>query len=367
VYLMMGIATDHFNRSRVVASLAGLLGGAVGCGEPEMGHVTPVLAGRLTNNGVPVAQAMVAVMLHGGAARPADDECSAPGGARPTSDSGNFSLRGTRRVQGREAAREERRGSVAREERFALCVRLPDAGTYRMIFEAPANRWDTLQVACDLVRPWLARDAEGREGQCVVAAAAVSHVGRLPAPPAGAASPDIVCNANTTVIERLRIGPVRVNGSIAELRRLCPSLRDTIVTGEGWLEPGEQRALVLTIRGTPVIIHPAAGVVAMISVRSSGLYSADSIGVGTPLARLRRLPDLRVVAGASDIQPFAVAWRGSECGLGYYLVQPGVRQQESAPSILSEARLRNWAGTLPVRRVVVGFCPTTRYPNLANR
>ena len=364
---MMGVTRRHFNRrigTMVVAALTGL-GAPADAQIPERVRVTPEIRGRLAYNGAPLAGAAVAIVVHEVGTPTGPNVCGSPA-VETTNDSGSFSLGAKWRTLTSPAVRAMRRATADSTDRFLLCVRLQNTAAFNVWFVAPAVRWDTLRLGCDYGRPYLPPDLEGREGYCVAEHAAVDHV-QLAAPPAGNRSPDLRCDTTTAVIQRLRVGPVRVNGSIAELRRLCPSLRDTIVQAEGWFEPSEQRALVLTIGGTPVIVHPAAGVIAMISIRAPGLETADSVGVGTRLSRLRRLPGLRVVGGRTDIPPFAVAWTGDECGIGYYVAQPGIRRDRNDHELMSEARLRAWAGTLPVRRIVVGFCPSHKYPALLQR
>jgi hypothetical protein len=366
---MMNVRHVLFNRS-ILGGLAVLLSACTGgeAGQLEAGRATPVLEGRLTSNNEPVAGARIAVVLYEAGKQPPSDGCGTSISARQTDDSGAFlipSRVGVLAALGALVQRE--REASPPNERFAVCVRLSDAPGYQKIFEGPAHRWDTLSVACDLKRAWLTPDREGRTGQCVVRHAILDHVGRLPGPPAGSLSPDLTCNTDSAVIQPLRVGPVRVNGSVAELRRLCPSLRDTTVDGEGWMDQGyRQPVLVLTIAGTPVIIEDHSGVIASITIRTPGLVTEDSIGVGTPLARLIN-PNLYMI-GDSDLMPFAVAWHGEKCGLAYYLTQPEYKAGRTNPAgLLSAGVVAARSKTNIVRRVIVGFCPSPRYHDLLRR
>ena len=349
---MMDVAMKHFNRAASVLALcsAATTVSAQLPGGIERLRATPELSGRLTYQGKPIADARIAIILN--------DSTRPPGCASrsvvSTNDSGVFKADATWRWFSKERMAALRRGTLRHE--FYLCAQLKGQKDYRALFQAPANRWDTLRLACDLDRPWLPPDLEGRQGYCS-ADAAVDHA-YLAAPPAGSRSPDVTCNTKTAVIERLRVGPVRINGSIAELRRLCPALRDTVIKGDGWMEPQAQRALVLTIGGVPVIVHPASGIVAQITIRSRGLTTADSIGVGTRVSRLRRRKDLYVVGGNAEVLPFATAWLGEECGVGFYTTQPSPNQ---LPSLVSPKELRTWPDSMAVRRVIVGFCPDHGY------
>jgi len=352
---MMTLPMNHFNRARFVLAAAVLVPTALAAQlpqAPERLRATPELRGRLSANGVPVAGARIALIL-------GDSALKATGcrtrSAATTGDSGEFRVDATWQWFTRERSAALRRGELRDE--FYLCIQLRNETTGRGLYQAPAFRWDTLHLACDLYRPWLPPDAEGRQGHCT-SRAAVDHA-VLAGPAAGARSPDLTCDTSSAVIERLRIGPVRVNGSVAELRRLCPSLRDTTLTAESWAEPSTSRALVLTIAGTPVIIEFSAGVVARISVRQPGLKTTDSIGVGSPFAMLRRRSELYVVTGMEP--PFALAFHGPECGNAFLVPHPA--QKPSGKIVfVSEDSLRKWPRTTSVKRVIVGFCPNHNFP-----
>jgi hypothetical protein len=170
-------------------------------------------------------------------------------------------------------------------------------------------------------------------------------------------SPALTCDTTTTLIQPLRLGAIRINGSIPELRRLCPQLRDTLVEREDLFGTTRQMASVMEVAGEPVLIYRASGVIYQIVVQSPKFRTADSLGVGTSVRRLLDKPELSVVVSGQYQGPFVLAWHGSECGLGYSLTRPTYDRRDRVGVPIPIERLRVWPAGTSVRRVIIGFCP----------
>lgn len=329
---------------------------------PDRVRETPELRGQITSGGAPVAAAAVSVVrlvdATPSSGEAADAVCRGHDAGRVTDGEGTFSLRADWmwvRARGRRDPVAEARGG------FGLCVSAAGGSPPRLVFRAPAGRWDTLELACDLQRAWLAADRDGMQGRCAVRRAAVDGqqlAARRGAPPA------LTCDTTTTLIEPLRLGPVRVNGSVAELRRLCPMLRDSTVSEEGLYGPQVERVHVLNMAGAPVVIFKSSGVIHRIVVAAPVFRTRDSLGVGSRVTRLLDKPDLHVVVSGHYQGPYVFAWHGKECGLGYSLTRPTYDMRDRIGKAIPTARLRAWPASTSIRRVVIGFCPQREFPDV---
>lgn len=314
----------------------------------------PELSGTLTRRGAPVSGATIAVVRLDPLAS-ATPGCGAAFASTTTDSSGHFRL-GAHREWVTSAALKH---ASAENGRFVLCVRDPDSAStareFRVLFRAPVQRWDSLRLSCDLGRDWLAPNPQGLEGRCVAVRSALESqsLAQLPL----SSSPALTCDTATTLIEPLRIGPLRVNGSIRELRRLCPGLRDTALHLPGLIGTQRDNGHVLDIGGAPVVIRKSSGIIWRLEVTSPRLRTRDGIGPGTPATRLLDLPGLHLVTLSQHEEPYVVAWHGDGCGLGYVLSRRTYDLERSRSRPIRPERIRAWPKSTHVRRVIVGFCP----------
>ncbi|HYC52183.1 MAG TPA: hypothetical protein VEB19_13805 [Gemmatimonadaceae bacterium] len=318
---------------------------------PERVRETPELTGLVTQAGTPVSGATVSLLTIPDDA-PGAPDCGAADIFAQTNGDGAFSLDALTRVALRRDSMKT--ASAAGRGRFVLCIQPPATKDFSVAFRAPMGMWDTLDLACDLERAWLARDRHGVEGRCVTQRMAVD------AQPLGARpgrSPARTCDTTTTLIEPLRLGAIRINGSIPELRRLCPQLRDTLVERDDLYGTTRQMASVMNVAGEPVIIFRGAGVIYQIVVQSPKFRTTDSLGVGTSVRRLLDKPELNVVVAGVHQGPYVLAWHGSECGLGYSLTRPTYDRRDRIGVPIPVERLRVWPAETSIRRVIIGFCP----------
>lgn len=324
---------------------------------PDRVRVTPELTGRVTRSGTPVANASIVVVrrpdVEGRAAA-----CSDPLASSRSDGAGAFRARSFRSwISSARLLRDD----VAENEQFQLCVRPEDSSEYQLMFRTAANRWDTLEVECDLDRVWLSPDKQGSAGRCVVRRFAVDSQ-RLSQRPTR--SPALTCDTTTTLIEPLRLGPIRVNGSVAELKRLCPGVRDTVVKLAGLYAPGVERAHVMNVAGQALVIRKNSGVITDIIVTSPVFRTREGFGVGVPVTRLLEEPMLRVVTSSEHHGPWVFAWHGRDCGLGYSVARPTYDMRDRIGLPIPLHRLREWPAPTSIRAVYVGFCPERQFARL---
>ena len=318
---------------------------------PERVRDTPELTGVVTQAGVPLTGAYVS--LHTLAQTDsAQRVCHEDRDYVVTGKDGAFAIGARTRL----AQRRDSMKTAANAGRgwFILCIQPPQANGFTLAYRAPMGLWDTLEVACDVQRAWLQPDAHGAEGRCVTQRMAVdgqvlgARPGRTPA---------LTCDTTSTLIHPLRLGPIRINGSIPELRRLCPQLRDTLVEREAVIGSTREMASVMRVAGEPILIYRASGVIYQIVVQSPKFRTADSLGVGTPVRRLLDKAGLNVVVAGEYQGPYVLAWHGAECGLGYSLTRPTYDMRDRVGVPIPIERLRVWPASTSIRRVIIGFCP----------
>jgi hypothetical protein len=330
-----------------------------GCSDmPVRLRDTPELSGNITSAGKPMPGVTVALARLDDATPTAAvtaAACESADGSRATDSSGAFRVRATGvwvRRKNADRLTKEPRGE------FALCLASPESSEQRVIFRAPASRWDSLQLQCDVARAWLAPDPDGTQGVCVVQRAGVDG---QPLAARRGAQPALTCDTTATLIEPLRLGPIRINGSVPELRRLCPGLRDSMMRREALYGSGNEMVHVLDVAGAPIIMLKAAGTVQRIFVSAPQFRTRDSLGPGTRALRLLNRPDLHVVGSAEMYGPYAFAWYGKDCGVGYVLSRPADYRQKEGTSIPVQ-QILTWPDTTTIRQVVIGFCPEREYP-----
>ena len=318
----------------------------VGCA-PEFVRDTPELSGRLRRSSAAIAGARVSVVRLRGDSQHVS--CSAPFASTTTDASGEFRASAHRALVTETAIKD---GTQPGE--FAICVReASDSG--RVVFRAPLARWDSLRLACDLDRSWLQPNEHGMQGQCVVTRAATDEQ-QLARP--FTTVPPAACDTTTTLITDVGIGPLKVNGSLEELRRVCPGVRDTTVEREGLFGTQIQRWSVMNVAGAPVLIRRASGAIAALEVASPVFRTRDSIGVGTRVTRLLNHPGLHVLTIVPYEEPYVFAWYGDDCGIGYSITRRAYDRREMKGTPVPLARLRAWPPSTSVRRIIVGYCPS---------
>lgn len=138
-------------------------------------------------------------------------------------------------------------------------------------------------------------------------------------------------------------GPVRLGMSVEELRTRCAGTRDsTGLADEGM----SARTVLVPVGADTVAARIVEGRAWRLAITSRGLRTRDSLGVGTPLARLLALPGARGITGEG--RTFIVA--DAPCGLSFEL-SAGVRDGNA-----DSAALRRLPASTVVKRVLVTGC-----------
>lgn len=183
--------------------------------------------------------------------------------------------------------------------------------------------------------------ASGGAGVGPDAAAGAPGAPGAPGAAAGV-SPGTDCAA--THVTGDSVGPLRIGGTVAQVRARCPMARDTTVPGpEG--QPSHRIAVVMG--GERVEGEVRNDRVWRVPVTSTRLRTADGLGVGTPLARLLELRDVRPAMGEG-----LYVLSPAHCGLSFQLRNPG----GSLPPATTVEQLRGLPATTVVSRVLVTGC-----------
>lgn len=142
------------------------------------------------------------------------------------------------------------------------------------------------------------------------------------------------------------IGELRIGTTVESVRQKCNVVRDTtVLAGEGMMA----RKLAVALSRDTVEAEIVNGRVWRIAVLSPRLRTADSLGVGTPLARLLKLKNPRGMTGEGA---FFVA-SPEHCGMSFRLADAGPGAQRGD---LDSARLTRLSKSAIVSEVLVFGC-----------
>jgi hypothetical protein len=150
------------------------------------------------------------------------------------------------------------------------------------------------------------------------------------------------------VIDSAGVGRLRIGATVDSVQAHCTVLRDsTELRAEGL----PARILVVPIGGDTVEAEVVDGRVWRIAVVRPTLRTRDSVGVGSPLAALLTIPELRGTAGEGAL--FAMS--PARCGLSFQLSSSDRRADGWTID-----RLRRLPPSTIVQRVLVVGCAETR-------
>jgi len=154
------------------------------------------------------------------------------------------------------------------------------------------------------------------------------------------------CDAK--IIGEEGIGSLRIGATVDSIRLLCNVLRDTTVLDN---EAMPQRELVVRVDADTVRAEIVNGRVWRIAILSPRLHTPDSLGVGSPLAKLLRLKNPRSMTGEGEI--FVAS--PEHCGMSFRLenANEAIYQGE-----LDRAGLARLPASTFVSQVLVFGCKT---------
>lgn len=145
-----------------------------------------------------------------------------------------------------------------------------------------------------------------------------------------------------------RVGPVPVSASPAALARYARVVRDTEELG---MEAIPESVAVLVVRGDTVRAVHDSGRIVRLGVSTPAFRTADSLGVGTTLARLLRETGVYAVGGEGAV--FVILPR--HCGMSFRLADAGGLGDAPTDSIVP-AQLRQLPPATRVSEVLVFGC-----------
>ena len=164
--------------------------------------------------------------------------------------------------------------------------------------------------------------------------------------PAGASPGRQTSSCGPEVITDEGIGQLRIGTTVESVRQKCNVVRDTTVMD---VEGMPARRLSVALSRDTVEAEIVGGRVWRIAVRSPRLRTADSLGVGTTLARLLQLGNPRGMTGEGK---FFLA-SPDHCGMSFRLANagPGARRGD-----LDSAGLARLPRSSAVSEVLVFGC-----------
>jgi hypothetical protein len=173
-----------------------------------------------------------------------------------------------------------------------------------------------------------------------------TSVGSQPSPAAPGTSAPRPSACGSEVITDEGIGQLRIGATVESVRQKCNVVRDTTAPGA---EGMPARKLRVALSRDTVEAEIVDGRVWRIAVHSPRLRTADSLGVGTTLARLLQLRNPRGMTGEGK---FFVA-SPEHCGMSFRLANagPGARRGD-----LDSAGLERLPKSAVVSEVLIFGC-----------
>ena len=168
-----------------------------------------------------------------------------------------------------------------------------------------------------------------------------TSVSPQPSPAAPSTSDPRPSACGEAVITDEGIGELRIGATVESVRQRCNVVRDTTAPGA---EGMPARKLRVALSRDTVEAEIVDGRVWRIAVHTPRLRTADSLGVGTTLARLLQLRNPRGMTGEGR---FYIA-SPDHCGMSFRLANAGPGAQRGDLDSAGLARLRRSAGVSEV-------------------
>lgn len=140
------------------------------------------------------------------------------------------------------------------------------------------------------------------------------------------------------------VGPVRIGATVDAVRARCTIVAEGTRPGP---EGSTSRFVTVAMNADSVDAEIVDGRVWRVPVTSSRLRTEDGLGVGTPLARLLELRDVRPAMGEG-----LYVLSPAHCGVSFQLASP----DGSLPPATTVAELRRLPSSTVVSRVLLTGC-----------
>lgn len=171
--------------------------------------------------------------------------------------------------------------------------------------------------------------------------------------PAASSASGQTSSCGAEVIGEEGIGELRIGATVESVRQKCNVVRDTTVTGA---EGMPARKLTVALSRDTVEAEIVDARVWRIAIDSPRLRTADALGVGTSIGRLRQLKNPRGMMGEGN---FFVA-SPQHCGMSFRLSNAGPLAKRGD---LDRAGLFRLPETAAVSEVLIFACHLTSGPS----
>lgn len=165
------------------------------------------------------------------------------------------------------------------------------------------------------------------------------------------------CDLSQGLITSHSVGPLRLGEAVRDVRRRCPTIRDTVVVLDGpdGMPPDSVRALVAHVHGGTVIAFVVHGRVDAFHLTTAGPQTVDSLGVGTSIRLFRRITGIGLVAG--DHFAGVLLTISGRCGISFILSDWGpTPQRDDEATLWVRRELDQWPDEIHVVSMSVYGC-----------
>jgi hypothetical protein len=169
------------------------------------------------------------------------------------------------------------------------------------------------------MRPRLYRMCCLATGAILLMACAGTDEGQAPRTGDGAPAGQLLGASGSSCDERLMtgdgVGALRIGAHVDSIYRHCVITRDTVVrAAEGMLT----RVLSVAMSDDTLFAEVADDRIWRILVRSQGIFTSDSLSVGSSVVTMVTLPELRPITGEGYLYVVTPA----HCGMSFRLSEP---------------------------------------------
>ena len=155
---------------------------------------------------------------------------------------------------------------------------------------------------------------------------------------------------NSHIISGDGIGVLRIGAPFEFVKQECEVTSDTLMRGN---EGQPVRVLSIAIGLDTPYVEVVNGQVTRILVRSQGIYTRDSLSVGSSVEFLKSLPDLQPIVG----EGYLYVTSSAHCGIRFRLSEP----PSTAPNWeWTTNDLRQLSPMVHVTRILIGGCDDRR-------